>query len=103
MGEAGGRREVRDNPDGWVPPVGERVREGGEGGPAGKQNGPASDLGQRPAGLERRLGRRRRKEKKRKEKDRWAVGLEEEMVRVWFCFFFFFLETLFKLFSNTNF
>jgi hypothetical protein len=42
-------------------------------------------------------------EKKRKEKDRWVVGLEEEMVRVWFCFFFFFLETLFKLFSNTNF
>jgi hypothetical protein len=28
MGVAVGRREVKDYPDGWVPPVGERVREG---------------------------------------------------------------------------
>jgi hypothetical protein len=28
MGVAVGRREVRDDPDGWVPHVGERVREG---------------------------------------------------------------------------
>jgi hypothetical protein len=28
MGVALGRREVRDDPDRWVPPIGERVREG---------------------------------------------------------------------------
>jgi hypothetical protein len=36
MGVAVGWREVRDDPDGWVPPVGERVREGDVG--VGRRN-----------------------------------------------------------------
>jgi hypothetical protein len=57
MGEAGGRREVRGDPDGWVPLVDDRVREGGVGGPAGLS---WADLGE--------LGRAGRQKK------RWVAG-----------------------------
>jgi hypothetical protein len=80
-GGEGDRLEVMGDPDGWAPPISERMREGGRGALA-------------LVGLSGQKGRMGRG-KKRKGREGWA-GLAWGRVRSLFCFFSFFFQILFK-------
>jgi cellulose synthase/poly-beta-1,6-N-acetylglucosamine synthase-like glycosyltransferase len=85
----GRRRKVGDAPDRWAPPVGERVREGGEVGwrcLLGREGRWAGGL----------LQMRAEKNKKKKERSLAAGGREGRECLI----FFFFFQILFKSFSN---